>query len=190
MQVSFFQHQFRLMLVGPAIHPSIFYCFFGVWLRGQQTKQESPDFPFPSYFVQLFQRLSQASWDTCPRSSKGPPTRGTCPEDLPKEAGSSHCGGAALLQNSPEWQSFWPYLSGTATSYPTEKPFRLTTTGRCTDSPVDFPLLMLVIFPNKNWSNKANYTDFKGPWQKLLKFRSERRVCAVSEHKAGGWDQS
>ncbi|KAK0145239.1 SCL-interrupting locus [Merluccius polli] len=35
-------------------HPSIFFRLSGVGSRGQQPKQGSPDFPFPSYFGQLF----------------------------------------------------------------------------------------------------------------------------------------
>ena len=39
---------------GYNIHPSIFCRLSGVGSWGQQPKQGSPDFPFPSHFVQLF----------------------------------------------------------------------------------------------------------------------------------------
>ena len=44
----------QAMIFRYSIHPSIFYRLSGVRSRGQQPKQGSPDFPFPSYFIQLF----------------------------------------------------------------------------------------------------------------------------------------
>ncbi|TWW61037.1 hypothetical protein D4764_05G0011270 [Takifugu flavidus] len=78
----------------PSIHPSILYHLSGVGLRGHQPKKRSPDFPLPSYFFQLIRGDPQAfpgqSRDivspTCPGSSRGSPTRGTCPEHLTREA--------------------------------------------------------------------------------------------------------
>ncbi|TWW62417.1 Transposable element [Takifugu flavidus] len=80
------------------IHPSILYCLSGVGPRVQQPKKRSPDFPIPSYFFQLIRRDPQAFPDQsrdlvspmCPRSSRGPPNRGTCPERLTREASRGH----------------------------------------------------------------------------------------------------
>ncbi|TWW80518.1 hypothetical protein D4764_01G0003330 [Takifugu flavidus] len=76
------------------IHPSILYRLSGVGSRGQQPKERSPDFPLPSYLFQLIRRDPQAFPDqsrdivspTCPGSSQGSPTGGTCPEHLTREA--------------------------------------------------------------------------------------------------------
>ena len=66
-----------------SIHLSILHRLSGVGLQGQQPKQGSPDFPLPSYFIQLFRgdpkafpgqprdivRLSTG--ETCPDTSSG-----------------------------------------------------------------------------------------------------------------------
>ncbi|KAK0151551.1 putative nuclease HARBI1 [Merluccius polli] len=88
------------------IPQSVQHCLFGccsaqhskVGSRGQQPKQGSPDFPFPSYFVQLFLGDPDAFpgqprdivSPACPGSSLGSPTSGTCPEHLTREASGRH----------------------------------------------------------------------------------------------------
>ncbi|TWW73697.1 hypothetical protein D4764_15G0010930 [Takifugu flavidus] len=67
------------------------------WVRSQ-GQQRGPDFPLPSYFFHLIRRDPQAFPDqsrdivspTCPGSSWGPPTGGTCPEHITREASRGH----------------------------------------------------------------------------------------------------
>ncbi|TWW64582.1 hypothetical protein D4764_22G0002290 [Takifugu flavidus] len=81
-----------------SMHASILYRLSGVGSRGQQPKERSPDFPLPSYFLQLIRRDPQAFpgqprdivSPTCPGSSRGSPTGGTCPEHLTREASRGH----------------------------------------------------------------------------------------------------
>ncbi|TWW53712.1 hypothetical protein D4764_0249200 [Takifugu flavidus] len=82
--------------IHPSIHP---LCrLSGVGSRGQQPKERSPDFPLPSYLLQLIRRDPQAfpgqSRDivspTCPGSPRGSLTGGTCPEHLTREASRGH----------------------------------------------------------------------------------------------------
>ena len=93
-----------MLLCGPrgvdsnAVCSVIIYRLSGVGSRGQQPKQGSPDFPLPSHFIQLFR------WDpevfpgqpkdivppACPGSSRAPPTSGTCPEHITREASGGH----------------------------------------------------------------------------------------------------
>lgn len=46
----------------PSIHPSNFFCLPEIGSWGQQPKQWTPDFPLPSYFIQLFRKNSQARY--------------------------------------------------------------------------------------------------------------------------------
>ncbi|TWW73330.1 Astrotactin-1 Neuronal migration protein GC14 [Takifugu flavidus] len=79
-------------------HPSILYRLSAVGSRGQQPKKRSPDIPLPTYFFQLIWGHPQAFLDqsrdivspTCPGFSQGPPTGGTCPEHLTREASRGH----------------------------------------------------------------------------------------------------
>lgn len=55
-----------------SIHRSIFLHLFRVRSQGQQPKQGSPDFRFPSYFFQLFRGGTQGIvYTACPGSSQG-----------------------------------------------------------------------------------------------------------------------
>ena len=82
----------------PSIHPSIFFRLSGVGSRGEQPKEGNPDFPLPGHFVQLFPgdpeafpgQLRDVVSPACPGSSPGPPTGGTCPEHLTREASWRH----------------------------------------------------------------------------------------------------
>lgn len=47
------------LLLNRSIHSSISLCLSGIGAQGQQSKQESPDFPFLSYFPQLLPGGSQ-----------------------------------------------------------------------------------------------------------------------------------
>lgn len=116
------------------VHTSIRFHLSGVGSWGQQPKQESPDFPLPGYFVQLFRGGSVGQPrdiipPACPGSSQGPPTGGMFPEFLTRRPGgiltkcpgSSQRGGAVALTELLKDGSASHPLSKAGPSHPVEE---------------------------------------------------------------------
>lgn len=75
-----------------SLYPSIFYHLSGVWLRGQQPKQCSPDFSLPNSFVQLFPVWLFSVRRRSRDSTTSTGTRQTVAQNTPFDE-EGHCGG-------------------------------------------------------------------------------------------------
>lgn len=98
-----------IYLESSSLYPSIFYHFSGVWLRGQQPKQGSPDFSLPNYFVQLFPvwlfSVRRRSRDSILSSG----TRQTVAQNTPFDE-EGHCGGRPLWGQAAMASTWCPVL--------------------------------------------------------------------------------